>query len=104
MTLRTAVLITDAMAATGMPDGRDRLGSLEGEVKDGKCLVGGRLVRGRLRDGRDASGNWGNTPWTTAWLAEKRKSAGRPVEGAALWGEEPAWDALRVPIDAKWAL
>ena len=31
-----AVLITDATAATGMPDGRYRLGSLEVEVKDGK--------------------------------------------------------------------
>ena len=30
-----AVLITDATAATGMPDGRYRLGSLEVEVKDG---------------------------------------------------------------------
>jgi N-acetylglucosamine-6-phosphate deacetylase len=39
-----AVLITDATAATGMPDGRYRLGSLEVEVKDGKCLAEGRLA------------------------------------------------------------
>jgi N-acetylglucosamine-6-phosphate deacetylase len=39
-----AVLITDATAATGMPDGRYRLGSLEFEVKDGRCLVDGRLA------------------------------------------------------------
>jgi N-acetylglucosamine-6-phosphate deacetylase len=39
-----AVLITDATAATGMPDGRYRLGSLEVEVKDGKCLSGGKLA------------------------------------------------------------
>jgi N-acetylglucosamine-6-phosphate deacetylase len=39
-----AVLITDATAATGMPDGRYRLGSLEVEVKDGKCLAGGKLA------------------------------------------------------------
>jgi N-acetylglucosamine-6-phosphate deacetylase len=38
------VLITDATAATGMPDGRYRLGSLEVEVKDGKCLSGGKLA------------------------------------------------------------
>jgi len=38
------ILITDATAATGMPDGRYRLGSLEVEVKDGKCLVEGRLA------------------------------------------------------------
>jgi N-acetylglucosamine-6-phosphate deacetylase len=40
----TAVLITDATAATGMPDGRYRLGSLEVEVKDGRCMVGDSLA------------------------------------------------------------
>jgi N-acetylglucosamine-6-phosphate deacetylase len=39
-----AVLITDATAATGMPDGRYRLGSLDVEVKDGRCLAGGKLA------------------------------------------------------------
>ena len=39
-----AVLVTDGTAATGMPDGRYRLGSLEVEVKDGKCLHEGRLA------------------------------------------------------------
>lgn len=39
-----SVLITDAIAATGMPDGRYRLGSLEVEVKDSTCLVDGKLA------------------------------------------------------------
>ena len=39
-----AVLISDATAATGMPDGRYRLGALEVEVNDGKCLSNGRLA------------------------------------------------------------
>jgi N-acetylglucosamine-6-phosphate deacetylase len=39
-----AVLITDATSATGMPDGKYRLGSLEVEVKDGKCLRDGKLA------------------------------------------------------------
>ncbi len=39
-----AVLITDATAATGMPDGRYRLGTFEVEVKDGRCLAGGKLA------------------------------------------------------------
>jgi N-acetylglucosamine-6-phosphate deacetylase len=39
-----AVLVTDATAATGMPNGRYRLGSLEVEVKDGKCVRDGRLA------------------------------------------------------------
>jgi N-acetylglucosamine-6-phosphate deacetylase len=38
------VLITDATAATGMPDGRYRLGSLEVEVKDGRSMAHGRLA------------------------------------------------------------
>jgi N-acetylglucosamine-6-phosphate deacetylase len=39
-----AVLVTDATAATGMPNGRYRLGSLEVDVKDGRCLYDGRLA------------------------------------------------------------
>jgi N-acetylglucosamine-6-phosphate deacetylase len=39
-----AVLITDATAATGMPDGRYRLGSLEVDVKGGRCLAAGKLA------------------------------------------------------------
>jgi N-acetylglucosamine-6-phosphate deacetylase len=38
------VLITDATAATGMPDGRYHLGSFEVEVRDGKCTMDGRLA------------------------------------------------------------
>ncbi|HZP17107.1 MAG TPA: N-acetylglucosamine-6-phosphate deacetylase [Terriglobales bacterium] len=39
-----AVLITDATAAAGMPDGVHRLGSLEVEVREGKCLYQGNLA------------------------------------------------------------
>jgi len=39
-----SVLITDAISATGMPDGRYRLGPLEVEVKDGRCLSNGSLA------------------------------------------------------------
>jgi N-acetylglucosamine-6-phosphate deacetylase len=39
-----AVLVTDATAATGMPDGRYRLGSLEVDVKGGRCLSDGKLA------------------------------------------------------------
>jgi N-acetylglucosamine-6-phosphate deacetylase len=39
-----AVLITDAISATGMPDGRYLLGDIEVEVKDGKCLANGKLA------------------------------------------------------------
>jgi N-acetylglucosamine-6-phosphate deacetylase len=39
-----AVLITDATSATGMPDGKYRLGTLEVEVKDGTVLRDGKLA------------------------------------------------------------
>jgi N-acetylglucosamine-6-phosphate deacetylase len=39
-----AVLITDAISATGMPDGRYRLGPLQVDVKDGKCTMDGKLA------------------------------------------------------------
>lgn len=39
-----SVLITDAISATGMPDGHYQLGPIEVEVKDGKCTSGGSLA------------------------------------------------------------
>jgi N-acetylglucosamine-6-phosphate deacetylase len=38
------VLITDAISATGMPDGRYRLGLFEVDVRDGKCMANGKLA------------------------------------------------------------
>ncbi len=38
------VLITDAISATGMPDGRYRLGSFDVDVRDGKCMADGKLA------------------------------------------------------------
>jgi N-acetylglucosamine-6-phosphate deacetylase len=38
------VLITDAISAAGMPDGRYQLGPLQVDVKDGKCTVDGKLA------------------------------------------------------------
>ncbi len=39
-----AVLITDAISATGMPDGTYMLGGLEVQVRDGRCEFDGRLA------------------------------------------------------------
>jgi len=39
-----AVLITDAISATGMPDGRYQLGPIQVDVKDGKCTSHGSLA------------------------------------------------------------
>jgi N-acetylglucosamine-6-phosphate deacetylase len=38
------VLITDSISATGMPNGRYRLGSFEVDVRDGKCKANGKLA------------------------------------------------------------
>ncbi len=39
-----SVLITDATAAAGMPEGKYQLGPIEVEVKDGKCTSNGNLA------------------------------------------------------------
>ncbi len=39
-----SILMTDAISATGMPDGTYRLGSLEVEVANGACMSEGRLA------------------------------------------------------------
>jgi N-acetylglucosamine-6-phosphate deacetylase len=41
-----AILITDAMSATGMPDGSYKLGELDVRVKNGKCIVGEDTLAG----------------------------------------------------------
>ena len=42
------VLITDAISATGMPDGRYQLGTLEVELKDGRCTRDSNLAGSAL--------------------------------------------------------
>jgi N-acetylglucosamine-6-phosphate deacetylase len=42
--MERAVLITDATAATGMPDGRYQLGPMQVDAKDGKCTMDGKLA------------------------------------------------------------
>jgi N-acetylglucosamine-6-phosphate deacetylase len=43
-----AILVTDGMSATGMPDGMYKLGELDVEVKDGKCLHDGVIAGSTL--------------------------------------------------------
>lgn len=42
--IERAVLITDATAAAGMPDGTYQLGPIQVEVKDGRCTTDGKLA------------------------------------------------------------
>ena len=57
------VLITDAISATGMPDGRYLLGSVDVEVHDGKCLAGGKLAGSVLTMDRAVR----NLAWFAEW-------------------------------------
>jgi N-acetylglucosamine-6-phosphate deacetylase len=41
-----AILITDAMSAAGMPDGRYKLGELDVDVADGRAMLAGDLAHG----------------------------------------------------------
>jgi N-acetylglucosamine-6-phosphate deacetylase len=41
-----AILVTDAMSATGMPDGRYKLGELDVDLTDGRALLAGDLAHG----------------------------------------------------------
>jgi N-acetylglucosamine-6-phosphate deacetylase len=42
--IERAVLITDAISASGMPDGTYQLGPIQVEVKDGRCTTNGKLA------------------------------------------------------------
>ena len=42
--IERAVLITDSISATGMPDGQYQLGPIQVDVKDGKCTANGSLA------------------------------------------------------------
>jgi N-acetylglucosamine-6-phosphate deacetylase len=42
--IENVALITDALSATGMPDGKYVLGTMEVEVKDRRCLHNGTLA------------------------------------------------------------
>jgi N-acetylglucosamine-6-phosphate deacetylase len=41
-----AMLVTDAMSGTGMPDGAYRLGEMEVRVKNGRCVIGQSILAG----------------------------------------------------------
>jgi N-acetylglucosamine-6-phosphate deacetylase len=59
-----AVLITDAISATGMPDGHYQLGPIEVDVKDGKCTSGGSLAGSVLTMDRAVRNVTKFTPWS----------------------------------------
>jgi N-acetylglucosamine-6-phosphate deacetylase len=86
-----AVLVTDGISATGMPEGRYRLAGLEVEVKDGRCMREGVLAGSVLTMDR-AVRNFAE--FTGAgWGAAVRAGSGNPAE---MIGEGDRWGRVEV--------
>ncbi len=80
-----AVLITDAISATGMPDGRYQLGPIEVDVKDGKCTSGGSLAGSVLTMDRAVRNVTQFSDWN---LREAVRAATlNPAQAAGLQGQ-----------------
>lgn len=62
------ILITDAMAATGMPDGEYKLGSMSAHVKDGIARTDSGSLAGSTLRLKDAVSNY------SAWIGNKEKA------------------------------
>jgi N-acetylglucosamine-6-phosphate deacetylase len=106
-----AVLITDAIAATGMPDGRYQLGPIQVDVKDGKCTRDGRLAGSTLTMDRAVRNvtqfsNWGLrdavqaatlNPARTVGLAQQHGILASGVE-ATFVVLSPAGEVLRTIV------
>ena len=79
------VLITDGLAATGMPDGHYRLGLIDVEVKDGRCTANGTLAGSVLTMDKAVRNLMRFTGWS---LAQAAGAASRnPARAAGLAGK-----------------
>jgi N-acetylglucosamine-6-phosphate deacetylase len=96
------VLVTDATAAAGMPDGKYQLGSVEIEVKDGMCLHDGTLAGSVLTLDRAVRNvmnfaNWDLPSAVRAAGLNPAKAAGARTKGSLEIGA----DADLVALDAN---
>lgn len=77
-----AVLITDAISATGMPDGRYQLGPIQVDVKDGKATAGDSLAGSVLTMDRAVRNVTRFSNWTLAQAV--RAATLNPAEAVGL--------------------
>ncbi len=93
------ILITDGMAATGMPDGHYKLGDLEVDVFQGKCTSAGApgVLAGSVLAMDQAVRNFSR--FTGASLAESALMAAR--NPATLLGIDGAWGKLEEGREAN---
>jgi N-acetylglucosamine-6-phosphate deacetylase len=88
-----AVLITDATAAAGMPDGTYQLGPIQVEVKDGKCTMDGKLAGSVLTMDRAVRnvtqfGGWSLQDAVRAATLNPARAAGLAQHGQIIPGAE----------------
>jgi N-acetylglucosamine-6-phosphate deacetylase len=77
------VLITDAISATDMPDGRYRLGCFEVEVRDGRCTVQGKLAGSVLTMDRAVRNLARFAEWDLPWaIAAASRNPARVARAA----------------------
>ncbi len=79
-----AVLITDAISATGMPDGRYQLGPIQVEVHDGKCTANDSLAGSVLTMDRAVRNVTKFSDWTLRDAVQAATS--NPAKAASLNG------------------
>jgi N-acetylglucosamine-6-phosphate deacetylase len=109
-----AVLITDAISATGMPEGRYQLGPIEVEVKDGKATAGDSLAGSVLTMDRAIRNVTRFSDWTlrqavraATWNPANAvglsKTHGKLVAGgkASFVVLSPSGDVLKTVVDGK---
>ncbi len=96
-----AVLITDATAATGMPNGKYQLGTLEVEVKDGRVLRDGKLAGSVLTMDRAVRNAMTFAGWSLQQAVQIATSNPARVAGAQNKGVlKPGVDADFVVLSA----
>jgi N-acetylglucosamine-6-phosphate deacetylase len=94
-----AILVTDGMAATGMPDGRYKLGDLDVEVSHGRCTSVGSpgVLAGSVLTMDQAVRNF--STFTGAGLAVSARLAGQ--NPAMLMGVGNEWGSIEVGREAN---
>jgi N-acetylglucosamine-6-phosphate deacetylase len=94
-----SVLITDATAAAGMPDGRYQLGPMLVDVKDGMCTIDGKLAGSVLTMDRAVRnlmefGSWSLQDAVRAATLNPAQAAGLPQQGRLCSGAEASFTVL----------
>jgi N-acetylglucosamine-6-phosphate deacetylase len=100
--IETSILITDGMAATGMPDGQYKLGELEVEVSNGRCTSAGSpgVLAGSVLTMDNAVRNF--SAFTGAGLEVSARLAAR--NPAQLMGLHQQWGALEEGREANFVV